>query len=77
MMEVKKTCGKDRKVLPNVDDYQHGQYNVGVKFDGRHSNLRQNPVSFVKKHDITSNTQQIKQDITANTLHTMPSSRKS
>ena len=78
MMEVKKTCGsKDRKQFVDSDDYQQGQYNVGVRFDGRSSFMRQNPGNFVKRHDMTSNTLQTKQDLTSHTLHTMPSSRKS
>ena len=67
MMEVNKRCGgKERKVYVDGDDYQQGQYNVGVKIDGRSSCLRQNPVNLIKKHDLTSNTHQFKQDITAN-----------
>lgn len=78
MMEVKKTCGKEsRRAYGDGDDYQHGQFNAGVRFDGRNSFMRQNVVNLSKKHDVTSNSRQTKQDITSHTLHTMPSSRKS
>jgi hypothetical protein len=78
MMEVKKTCGsKHRKQFADGDDYQQRQLNIGVKLDGRSSFMRQNPDNLVKRNDITSNTHQTKQDMTAHTLHTIPSSRKS